>query len=70
MTDVQVDLKKQAPVADAAAEKPEEKGLTEDAVNKYTSAGQVVAEVVKKFVPTVVSGKKVGELCVECVPAS
>lgn len=65
MTDVQVDLKKQAPPTDTAAEKPEEKGLPEDAVNKYTSAGQVVTDVVKKFVPSVIAGKKVSELCIE-----
>lgn len=68
MTDIQVDLKKQAPIdaaADAAAAKPEEKGLSEDAVNKYTSAGQVVADVVKKFIPTVQAGKSVMDLCIE-----
>jgi methionine aminopeptidase len=34
-------------------------------VNKYTSAGQVLAEVLKKFLPSVVAGKKVLDLCIE-----
>lgn len=38
-----------------------------NSVNKYTSAGQVLADVLKKFIPSVTSGKKVLDLCIECV---
>ncbi|ORX34428.1 peptidase M24, structural domain-containing protein, partial [Kockovaella imperatae] len=58
-----VDLKKPAPAAEEA--KVEEKGLSDDAITKYTSAGQAVGEVLKKFLPSIAPGKKVLELCIE-----
>ncbi|GFZ49246.1 Curved DNA-binding protein [Saitozyma sp. JCM 24511] len=58
----QVDLKKPEPVKE---EKPEEKGLTDDALNKYSSAGQTLGEVLKKFIPQVTAGKKVLDLVIE-----
>ena len=62
MSQPAIDLKKPAP----AAEKPEEeKGLTNDVITKYTTAGQALGEVLKKLVPQVTAGKKVLELCVE-----
>jgi len=60
----QVDLKKSAQPAEET-EKPQEKGLSDDAVTKYTSAGQAVGEVLKKLIPQITSGKKVLDLCVE-----
>lgn len=37
----------------------------DDSITKYTSAGQALGEVLKKFVPSVVAGKKVLDLCIE-----
>ena len=34
-------------------------------LTKYTSAGQAINEVLKKFVPKVVAGAKVLDLCIE-----
>lgn len=34
-------------------------------ITKYTSAGQAVAEVLKKLIPQIVAGKKVLDLCME-----
>ena len=39
----------------------------DDSITKYTSAGQTLGEVLKKFVPSVTAGKKVLDLCIECV---
>ena len=36
-------------------------------ITKYTSAGQALGEVLKKFIPTVTAGKKVLDLVIECV---
>lgn len=36
-------------------------------LTKYTSAGQVLAEVLKKLVSQVTAGKNVLELCIESV---
>jgi curved DNA binding protein len=58
----QIDLKKPEPVADVPKE--EEKGLTNDIITKYTTAGQALAAVLKKFVPEIAAGKKVLELCI------
>lgn len=33
-------------------------------ITKYTTAGQALAAVLKKFVPEITAGKKVLELCV------
>ncbi|CAK9783568.1 Creatinase/aminopeptidase [Cutaneotrichosporon oleaginosum] len=58
----EIDLKKPAPVAEVPKE--EEKGLTNDIITKYTTAGQALAAVLKKFVPEITAGKKVLELCI------
>ncbi|RXK37740.1 DNA-binding protein, 42 kDa [Tremella mesenterica] len=62
MAEPQVDLKKPVPT-----DKPKEevKGLTDDALTKYQSAGHILADVLKKFVPQVEVGKKVLDLCIE-----
>lgn len=36
-------------------------------ITKYTSAGQALGDVLKKFIPTVTAGKKVLDLCIEYV---
>jgi methionine aminopeptidase len=36
-----------------------------DSITKYTSAGQAISDVLKKFIPTVTAGKKVLDLCIE-----
>ncbi|KAK8846826.1 DNA-binding protein, 42 kDa [Kwoniella newhampshirensis] len=64
-TEPAVDLKKNVPQPDAKAEKEVEKGLGNDALTKYTTAGQALGEVLKKFIPQVVAGKKVLDLCIE-----
>ncbi|KAK1926455.1 peptidase M24, structural domain-containing protein [Papiliotrema laurentii] len=58
-----VELKKNLPPVEEP--KKEEKGLSEDAITKYTSAGQALGEVLKKFIPTVTAGKKVLDLVIE-----
>ncbi|WWC59323.1 DNA-binding protein, 42 kDa [Kwoniella dejecticola CBS 10117] len=62
-TEAQVDLKKTVPVEEE--KKVEEKGLNNDILTKYTTAGQALGEVLKKFIPSVTSGKKVLDLCIE-----
>ncbi|WVQ97968.1 DNA-binding protein, 42 kDa [Kwoniella sp. CBS 9459] len=64
MAEAQVDLKKNVPVPEQA-EKEVEKGLSNDTLTKYTTAGQALGEVLKKFIPQVTAGKKVLDLCVE-----
>nr|XP_031861955.1 DNA-binding protein, 42 kDa [Kwoniella shandongensis]KAA5529027.1 DNA-binding protein, 42 kDa [Kwoniella shandongensis] len=64
-TEPAVDLKKNVPQPDAKAEKEVEKGLSNDALTKYTTAGQALGDVLKKFIPQVVAGKKVLDLCIE-----
>ncbi|WVQ84122.1 DNA-binding protein, 42 kDa [Cryptococcus sp. DSM 104549] len=64
-TEPSVDLKKNVPQPDAKAEKEVEKGLSSDALTKYTTAGQAVSEVLKKFIPQITAGKKVLDLCIE-----
>ncbi|WOO79287.1 Proliferation-associated protein 2G4 [Vanrija pseudolonga] len=59
-----IDLKKPAPVADKA-EKEEEKGLSNEVITKYTTAGQALNEVLKKLIPQITAGKKVLELSIE-----
>lgn len=34
-------------------------------LTKYTTAGQALGDVLKKFIPQVVAGKKVLDLCIE-----
>ena len=34
-------------------------------ITKYTTAGQALAEVIKKLIPQVEAGKKVADLCSE-----
>ncbi|BEI97925.1 hypothetical protein CcaverHIS631_0302240 [Cutaneotrichosporon cavernicola] len=58
----EIDLKKPAPVAEVPKE--EEKGLTNDIITKYTTAGQALAAALKKFTPEIAAGKKVLELCI------
>ncbi|KAI5449709.1 hypothetical protein NCC49_004170 [Naganishia albida] len=58
-----IDLKKQA--APAEEPKVEEKGLSNDALTKYTTAGTILGEVLKKFIPTIQAGKSVLDLCTE-----
>lgn len=65
MAEPQVDLKKTVPQPDAKADKPVEKGLSNDALTKYTTAGQALADVLKKLVPQITTGKKVLDLVVE-----
>jgi len=60
----QVDLKKPVEPVEKPV-KEEEKGLNDDTLTKYTTAGQAVAQILKKLVPQVVSGAKVLDLCVE-----
>ncbi|KAL7422100.1 hypothetical protein Q5752_002743 [Cryptotrichosporon argae] len=62
--DAPIDLKAPAPEPEKT-EKEEDKGLSNDTLTKYTTAGQALAEVLKKFVPEVVAGKKVIDLCIQ-----
>ncbi|WWC67880.1 DNA-binding protein, 42 kDa [Kwoniella pini CBS 10737] len=62
-TEAQVDLKKTVPVEEE--KKVEEKGLNNDTLTKYTTAGQALGEVLKKFIPSITAGKKVLDLCIE-----
>ncbi|WWD00502.1 DNA-binding protein, 42 kDa [Kwoniella sp. B9012] len=62
-SEAQVDLKKTVPVEEE--KKVEEKGLNNDTLTKYTTAGQALGEVLKKFIPSITAGKKVLDLCVE-----
>ncbi|KAK4684443.1 hypothetical protein P7C73_g5733, partial [Tremellales sp. Uapishka_1] len=64
-TEAAVDLKKSAQPVEEKVEKEEEKGLGNDALTKYTSGGQVLAEVLKKLIPSITAGKKVLDLCIE-----
>lgn len=65
MSTPQLDLKKPAePAADAKAEVKEEK-LSSDALTKYQTASALLGDVLKKFIPTVVEGKSVLDLCNE-----
>ncbi|TYJ56324.1 DNA-binding protein, 42 kDa [Cryptococcus floricola] len=63
MSAPQVDLKKPEVPKEEAAQ--QEKGLSNDALTKYTTAGQALTEVIKKFIPLVAPGKKVLDLCIE-----
>jgi hypothetical protein len=36
-------------------------------LNKYSSAGQVLGDVLKKFIPKVTAGNKILDLCIEWV---
>jgi hypothetical protein len=36
-------------------------------ITKYTSAGQALGDILKKFIPTITAGKKVLDLCIEYV---
>ncbi|OWZ45694.1 DNA-binding protein, 42 kDa [Cryptococcus neoformans c45] len=58
-----VDLKK--PAQEAQTDKEVQKGLSDDALTKYTSAGQALGHVLKKLVPQITPGKKVLDLCIE-----
>lgn len=60
-----VDLKQATEPAEKQPEKEEEKGLGNDALTKYTSAGQVLGEVLKKLAPQVRVGKHVLDLCID-----
>ncbi|WVR04580.1 DNA-binding protein, 42 kDa [Kwoniella sp. DSM 27419] len=62
--EAQVDLKN-VPVPDAKAGKEVEKGLNNDTLTKYTTAGQALGEVLKKLIPQITAGKKVLDLCIE-----
>jgi methionine aminopeptidase len=68
MATPQLDLKKPDPAAAAGTEAkpdvPEEK-LNADTLTKYQVASQLLGDVLKKFIPTIVSGKSVLELCDE-----
>lgn len=70
MSTPQLDLKKPEPTPDAAAgtaaaaDVKEEK-LSSDALTKYQTASALLGEVLKKFIPTVVEGKSVLDLCNE-----
>jgi hypothetical protein len=63
MSTPQLDLKKPAEPA-AKAEVKEEK-LSSDALTKYQTASAILGDVLKKFIPTVVEGKSVLDLCNE-----
>ncbi|ODN80428.1 DNA-binding protein, 42 kDa [Cryptococcus amylolentus CBS 6039] len=63
MSAPQVDLKKPEVPKEEAAQ--QEKGLSNDALTKYTTAGQALTDVIKKFIPLVAPGKKVLDLCIE-----
>nr|ODN73634.1 DNA-binding protein, 42 kDa [Cryptococcus depauperatus CBS 7841] len=58
-----VDLKK--PIEPVQETGETEKGLGNDALTKYTTAGQALTEVLKKLLPQITPGKKVLDLCVE-----
>ncbi|ORY27797.1 peptidase M24, structural domain-containing protein [Naematelia encephala] len=64
-TEPSVDLKKPVEPVDSTADKQEEKGLSGDAITKYTTAGQALADVLKKLIPQITAGKSVLDLCVE-----
>lgn len=63
MATPQVELKKPDPAT--KEEVKEEKGLSNDVLTKYQLASSVVGDVIKKFIPTVVEGKNVLDLCNE-----
>jgi hypothetical protein len=66
MSTPKLDLKKAAePAPDAAAADVKEEKLSGDALTKYQTASTLLAEVLKKFIPTIVEGKSVLELCNE-----
>ncbi len=48
---------------------PKERNTAADvpSVNKYSNAGQVLGEVLKKLIPQITPGKKVLDLCIESV---
>jgi len=66
MSTPQLDLKKPAePAADAQAAEVKEEKLSNDALTKYQTASSILGDVLKKFIPTVVEGKSVLDLCNE-----
>lgn len=68
MSTPQLDLKKPAePAAEEAKAEVKEEKLGNDALTKYQTASSILGDVLKKFIPTVVEGKSVLDLCNECV---
>ena len=72
MSTPQLDLKKPEPTPEAAAGSTnaaaadvKDEKLSSDALTKYQTASALLGEVLKKFIPTVVEGKSVLELCNE-----